>query len=47
MISWHPNAALETDAYPGSDGCLWEPPQPSIRLSYGRVDVWLVPLEIP
>jgi 4'-phosphopantetheinyl transferase len=46
VISWHAKAALEPDAEAGSDS-LWEPPPPTLTLSYDRVDVWLVPLEIP
>lgn len=46
MISWRSNAALEPDAEAGSDS-LWEPPPPSLTLSYDRVDVWRVPLEMP
>jgi 4'-phosphopantetheinyl transferase len=46
LITRGANACAEPDVAPASEA-TWRPPPPSLTLSYDRVDVWRVPLEMP
>jgi 4'-phosphopantetheinyl transferase len=46
MMPHRASACAEPDAGPASEAA-WQPPPPSLTLSYDRVDVWRVPLEMP
>jgi 4'-phosphopantetheinyl transferase len=45
MMPHRASACAEPDAGPACEAA-WQPPPPSLTLSYDRVDVWRVPLEM-